>query len=90
MLIHDFILILRKTSLFSVRFYSIAFIWSRFTATQLFIHPKNQSTMIRKITLIAMLMAITTIATAQPFQPNWESINSRPIPEWFQDVKYVW
>jgi alpha-L-fucosidase len=44
--------------------------------------------MIKKITLIAMLMAITTLASTQPYQPNWESINSRPIPEWFKDVKF--
>jgi alpha-L-fucosidase len=44
--------------------------------------------MVRKFTLIAMFMSITVISSTQPYQSNWESINSRPIPEWFQDVKF--
>jgi alpha-L-fucosidase len=25
---------------------------------------------------------------AQTYQPNWESIDSRPVPQWFEDVKF--
>lgn len=44
--------------------------------------------MIRKTFLILSLVIIVTSASSQPYEPNWESINSRPIPEWFQDVKF--
>lgn len=26
--------------------------------------------------------------TAQTYQPNWESIDRRPVPQWFQDAKF--
>lgn len=28
------------------------------------------------------------ITAAQPYQPNWQSIDSRPIPQWFTDAKF--
>ena len=27
-------------------------------------------------------------ACAQAYEPTWESLDSRPIPEWFQDAKF--
>src|SRR5690606_40555138 len=36
--------------------------------------------------LFAIFIATTTFA--QKYQANWESINSRPIPQWFEDVKF--
>ncbi len=44
--------------------------------------------MLRKILFIALLTAFFVGATAQTYQPTWESLNSRPIPEWFKDVKF--
>ncbi len=44
--------------------------------------------MIRKTLFAMMIMVSTGSAMAQPYQSNWESINSRPIPEWFSDVKF--
>ncbi len=35
-----------------------------------------------------MFMALMGFAGAQTYQPNWESINSRPVPQWFSDVKF--
>jgi Alpha-L-fucosidase len=29
-----------------------------------------------------------SFCTAQPFQPNWESLNTRKIPEWFHNDKF--
>ncbi|QGY47227.1 alpha-L-fucosidase [Maribellus comscasis] len=43
----------------------------------------------KKVTIIlAVLMAIVTKTIGQQYQPNWESIDSRPIPEWFEDAKF--
>jgi alpha-L-fucosidase len=25
---------------------------------------------------------------AQPYQPNWESLNTRPVPDWYRDAKF--
>ncbi len=36
--------------------------------------------------LFAILFALTT--SAQKYKNNWESINSRPVPEWFTDAKF--
>ncbi len=36
--------------------------------------------------IFSLLMGINT--SAQKYQPNWESIDSRPVPEWFGDSKF--
>lgn len=36
--------------------------------------------------ILILLGALT--ANAQSYQPNWESLDSRPTPEWFQDAKF--
>ena len=43
----------------------------------------------KKITLtfLIVIIAITT-SFAQNYQPNWESIDSRPVPEWFENAKF--
>ncbi len=43
-----------------------------------------------KIVLILVLgMALMTTASfSQTYSPTWESIDSRPIPQWFQDAKF--
>ena len=43
----------------------------------------------KKSILILFVMAITT-TYAQKYQPTWESINSRPTPAWFEDIKFGW
>ena len=40
-----------------------------------------------KFSLIFILMFSAAISYAQ-FEPTWESIDSRPTPEWFQDAKF--
>ena len=32
--------------------------------------------------------ALPTPITAQTYEPTWESLDSRPIPEWFEDAKF--
>jgi alpha-L-fucosidase len=44
--------------------------------------------MIRKTIFAMMFVLCSGLTMAQPYQSNWESINSRPIPEWFSDVKF--
>ncbi len=38
-------------------------------------------------TFLIVIIAITT-SFAQNYQPNWESIDSRPVPEWFENAKF--
>jgi alpha-L-fucosidase len=41
----------------------------------------------KKILLsLALVASITTMA--QPFQPEWSSLNTRPVPAWFRDAKF--
>ena len=36
--------------------------------------------------LILLLLPVTGLS--QKYTTDWESINSRPVPEWFSDVKF--
>ncbi|MCK5731277.1 MAG: alpha-L-fucosidase [Draconibacterium sp.] len=42
----------------------------------------------KKIIIILFLFFIVLSAFSQKYENNWESINSRPIPEWFTDAKF--
>lgn len=35
-----------------------------------------------------LLMSGLTVLRAQPYQANWESIDSRPVPSWFEDARF--
>jgi alpha-L-fucosidase len=41
----------------------------------------------KKIFCIAVLF-ITVSSFAQTYQPTWESLDSRPVPQWFKDAKF--
>jgi alpha-L-fucosidase len=41
----------------------------------------------KKILLIGLTFFITA-ANAQNYQPNWESLDKRPVPQWFRDGKF--
>jgi alpha-L-fucosidase len=41
----------------------------------------------RLLSIILSSFFIMTVF-AQAYQPTWESINSRPVPEWFEDAKF--
>ena len=38
--------------------------------------------------LIPLALAIARQAQAQNYAPNWESIDKRPTPQWFDDAKF--
>ena len=39
--------------------------------------------------LIILLVCFSTLhANAQPYENNWESLDSRPVPTWFEDAKF--
>jgi len=42
----------------------------------------------KKILLIIILSCQTSIITAQEYQNSWKSLDSRPIPTWFEDAKF--
>ena len=44
---------------------------------------------LRTILLFTLLFsAMNLVLKAQTYQPNWESVNNRPIPQWFTDAKF--
>ncbi len=42
----------------------------------------------KKLFFIMTVIIITGTTFAQKYQNNWESIDSRPVPQWFEDVKF--
>ncbi|MBT4410610.1 MAG: hypothetical protein HOC82_12280, partial [Bacteroidetes bacterium] len=43
----------------------------------------------KRYTLICLVLILWTVSFAQnKIEPNWESIDARPIPEWFSDAKF--
>ena len=42
----------------------------------------------KKIFIPLFFLFAAIFATAQKYQPTWESIDSRPVPGWFEDVKF--
>ncbi len=41
----------------------------------------------KRIVAIASLFLVT-IVSGQTYQPNWESLDTRPVPQWFKDAKF--
>ncbi|MCF8381305.1 MAG: alpha-L-fucosidase [Bacteroidales bacterium] len=41
-----------------------------------------------RIFTITLLLALTFSLTAQNYTPDWESLDTRPIPEWYSDAKF--
>lgn len=41
----------------------------------------------KRITVLLSLFTLLTLQ-AQKYEPTWESLNSRPIPAWFEDAKF--
>ena len=39
------------------------------------------------LTILALVM-IASFSSAQKYEPNWESLDSRPGPQWFPDAKF--
>ena len=42
----------------------------------------------KKLLSVILFVALFSVSKSQPYQATWESINSRPIPQWFTDVKF--
>lgn len=43
----------------------------------------------KKLLFFAVLFLATfTLIYAQNYQPNWQSLDSRPVPQWFKDAKF--
>lgn len=41
-----------------------------------------------RFSIILLFITFMSTTSAQTFENNWESLDSRPIPEWFQDAKF--
>lgn len=41
-----------------------------------------------KIFMLSLVFFCLNASFAQKFQPNWASIDSRPVPAWFEDAKF--
>ncbi len=42
----------------------------------------------KKILLAAGVLMSHHLLIAQTYQPNWESLDQRPVPQWFKDAKF--
>src|SRR6201990_3751658 len=42
----------------------------------------------KKTSLLPIVIAITFSSIAQPYEPNWQSLNTRGIPSWFKEAKF--
>ena len=42
----------------------------------------------KKLLLAAILLTRVAPSYSQLYQPNWESLDKRPTPQWFQDAKF--
>lgn len=42
----------------------------------------------KRIALLTVFFVLPFLATTQPYQANWQSIDSRPVPAWFTDAKF--
>ncbi|HSM48307.1 MAG TPA: alpha-L-fucosidase [Draconibacterium sp.] len=45
-------------------------------------------TTMKKPVLLFFVILLSVALNAQKYQPTWESIDSRPVPQWFEDVKF--
>ena len=43
---------------------------------------------LRRLFLPAALLLTASAATAQTYRPDWESLDRRPVPQWFRDAKF--
>jgi alpha-L-fucosidase len=43
---------------------------------------------IERVALVCALIFLAPLASAQRYQPTWESIDSRPTPTWWSDAKF--
>ncbi len=41
----------------------------------------------KNIIIVALVLTVLQ-GTAQTYQPNWESLDKRPVPQWFKDAKF--
>src|SRR5579864_9830297 len=42
----------------------------------------------RKLFLIALFLSSVFLIRAQPWQPDWKSLDQRPVPQWYRDAKF--
>ena len=42
----------------------------------------------RQLTTLIFSALFFMSVSAQKYESNWKSIDSRPVPEWFSDVKF--
>ena len=38
--------------------------------------------------LLSLILCCAAILSAQTYKPNWESVDSRPVPSWFTEAKF--
>lgn len=41
-----------------------------------------------RIILFLVILVIPAITFSQPYKPVWESLDKRPVPQWFEDAKF--
>ena len=41
-----------------------------------------------RIRLLLVFLSVVSVLQAQVYQPNWESLDRRPVPQWYRDAKF--
>ena len=49
---------------------------------------ENLTVLIMKKLILLSLCGLGLMASAQKYEPTWESIDSRPMPEWFEQSRF--
>ena len=42
----------------------------------------------KKLIVCILVLIVAEFSFAQIYQPNWQSLDSRPVPQWFKDAKF--
>lgn len=48
----------------------------------------NQFPWFKKVLTLAFVVMCFQLSAQNTYQPNWESLDKRPVPEWFSDAKF--
>ena len=49
---------------------------------------KTISKAVFKFLLLFVFVSANTTLLSQPYQPNWQSLDTRAVPQWFKDAKF--
>jgi len=49
---------------------------------------KRKNILLSFLLILVIFCFVSTCTYAQTYQPNWQSLDTRPVPEWFRNGKF--